>query len=309
MEQLVATALGTLLLGLLAGYLLARRPGAPPAAPPVGGAEDAAPLRESLAAAEAACLNLSEQVDEARRLSRARLHLLETLAERDLPVVEQLEQRVRSLMEPAAADSRFDRRAGLGPLADSLRDLAVEIRDLLVLGRIEGPEQAPRSEIVEIHKVLAAVAGEHGALSFEPDPSLPSLIKTDRGLLRLILDKIGSLSAGARGAVMLEAGVEPVRGDLVELNICFRGLDGLPEGAAARLANEPLERLAAEGRRWLTLAVAHGAAERLGGSVTILPGQRGEDLLLRLVVPTAADRRAAASGSRARRNVPVGQHS
>ncbi|HHN73989.1 MAG TPA: hypothetical protein ENK10_02045 [Acidobacteria bacterium] len=305
MEHLVATALGSLTVGLLVGLLIGRRARQQAAAPPVT-VDDSAPLRESLAAAEAAYHSLAEQVDEARQLSRARLHLLETMAERGLPVLERLEEQARSLMDPESADSWFDRRAGLGPLANSLRDLTVEIRDLLVLGRVEGPERSPRSEIVEIHKLLAAVADEHSALSFEPDSSLPALIRSDRGLLHLVLDKLGALSAGAQGAVMLEAGVEPLRGDLVELSIAFRGLDTLPEGAAERLTGESLEELAAEGRQWLTLAVAHGAVERLGGSLAIVPGQRGEDLLLRLVVATASDRRTNGAGSRVRRNLPVG---
>ncbi len=258
--------------------------------------EDEAQARSQLEAALAARDGLERQARELRGLGISRLRLLESIAEVGVPALDALETELREVM--GSPDRELDRRAVLGPPTRRIRELSVLLQDLMVLGQIEGGDDGRREEPVDLRELLETVARREPSFVLELDPVLPALIKTDRALLGIALEKLAVPARAAKGAVHLRASGMAVRLGLVEITLQLEGLPGLPDEVCTLLREQRSEQvlplLPREGRTLLAVAIAVRALVRLGASIRFKKRQDGcLDLVIELVAATAPERRRA----------------
>ncbi len=254
-------------------------------------------LEDNLAASLAAQESLRSQLDESQKLGLMRLRLLEAMAEACLPALPEMEQTLVDILAEREDGSLLDRRTTLGPLAKELRELSVLLRDLLILGRVEGREELLREEPVELVQELRRAAEGHAALVLEIDHAVPSLVSSDRGILGVALEMLATATDASDGAVLLHVGASLVRSGLHEITLEYRALPALDTRLCERLiaggSSCALEAFVGAGRDALPLVIGARAIERLGGGLEIESFEEERvTLRVHLVLGSATDRRS-----------------
>ncbi len=227
--------------------------------------------------------SLRESISRERERARQAARMLEAVGTLVLPGLYTVDGILSGLLgEPERA---IDRRRALGPAVRELRRLRHLVEELLALAREEEDAGALAPAPLEIRPFLAEVCGEEGVGQPRVEETVPALVLVDRTRLETALR---SLLRAGEGPVELAVGGRPTGIDLVELTFHLPGRAGIVrETRAARDEGRVAAHLAAAGERALAALLGVRAFERLGAALDL----DGDDVVARLVVPLAADRR------------------
>ncbi len=227
--------------------------------------------------------SLREAVARERERARQAGRMLEAVGTLVLPGLYTVDGILSGLLgEPERA---IDRRRALGPAVRELRRLRHLVEELLALAREEEDAGSLTPAPLELRPFLADVCREEGAAEPRVGETVPALVLVDRTRLETALR---SLLRAGDGPIEIAVDGRPTGIDLVELTFRLPGRAGIVrETRAAREEGRIAAHLAAAGERALAALLGVRAFERLGAALE----HAGDDVVVRLVVPLAADRR------------------